>query len=60
MWCKSTFPNCLFEGIVEDDPEDLTSPTMRDGKLIIARLWVKEATDKSTGQNASELNGGIA
>ncbi len=60
MWCKSTFPNCLFGGIVEDDPEGLASRMMRDGKSIIVRLWVKEAADKSTGQNASELTVGIA
>ena len=56
-WCKSTFLNCLFRGIVEDDPEGLASP-WGDGNLITVRLWVKEAADKIAGQNASEPTGG--
>ncbi len=29
-----------------------------DGKLITVRLWVKEAADKTAGQNVSEPTGG--
>jgi hypothetical protein len=54
------FPKLPVWGIVEDDPEGLASRMKWDGKFIIVRLWVKEAADKSTGQNASELTVGIA
>jgi len=48
-WWKSTLSNYLFRRVVEDDPKGLAS--LWDGKLIAVRLWVKEATDKTTGQN---------